>query len=400
MTGTISSNCDASRSLYCDQFCRRYPTDGEPCDLNRSQLCDPDPALALWCDTRFGAVCKPLGDEGDPCGAPAIPPCRNDLACHPQQSDGIGECGSLPLLGEACTDRCASPGVCDAGFCTTPGTLPLGAKCISNSDCASLSCTGFLAGSMFCGPATISPRCVGSGVTHGVITGFGGQGGQGGFAGSFPTGFGGGAGGGGVGGTSSTPRPLGCFVSVFAPEEPVIADFTDSTVIPIGGTFTYGSPGPTATIQNGVLHVTAMTSGTLPTQYWGVGIYFNGDPTGIACIDATAHAGVLFDISGTIAGTGCTAQYATNDSAHTNNVVDPKGSGDVGSYPPQAALMVSPTVTTVMMPFTGPGAPTGGNPAIAVDKSRLTGVQWQFTTPAGTENSCVVDITIDNVRFF
>ena len=62
--------------------------------------------------------------------------------------------------------------------------------------------------------------------------------------------------------------------------------------------------------------------------------------------------------------------------------------------------MVSPTVTTVMMPFAGPGAPSGGSPAIAVDKSKLTGVQWQFTTAVGTENSCIVDITIDNVRFF
>jgi hypothetical protein len=413
-TGTISSNCDASRRLYCDQFCRRYPTEGEPCDLNRSQLCDPDPALALWCDVRFGAVCKPLGNEGDACGGPAIPPCRHDLACHPQQSDGIGECGSLPMLGEACTDRCASPGVCDAGFCTTPGTLPSGAKCITNSDCASLSCTGFSAGSMFCSPPTISPRCVGSGVTHGVISGLGGQGG---FAGSFPTGVGGGfaggrgpagttgAGGGGMGGTSSTPPPLGCAFSVFAPEDPLIADFTDSSVIPIGGTYTYAAPmggdGPVATMTNGALHITARTTGLEFVQFWGAGIYFNGDLGGNACIAAiTHHTGVQFDVSGTIDGPGCTAQYSTNDSAHTNNAVDPKGSGDSSSFAPQASFTVSPTTVTLMFPFSGPGAPTGGNPAIGVDPTKLTGVQWQFTTPAGTENSCVVDITIDNVRFF
>jgi hypothetical protein len=120
----------------------------------------------------------------------------------------------------------------------------------------------------------------------------------------------------------------------------------------------------------------------------------------MTCIDATAHNGVQFDISGTIGGLGCTAQYSTNDSAHTSNAVDPKGSGDASAYAPQAALMVSPTVTTVMMPFSGPGSPTGGSPAIAVDRSKLTGVQWQFTTAAGADNSCMVDITIDNVRFF
>ena len=75
-------------------------------------------------------------------------------------------------------------------------------------------------------------------------------------------------------------------------------------MLPIGGTFTYaapsGAPGPNATIANGALHITAMTTGMPAPQYWGVGIYFNGNPSGIACIDATAHTGVQFDISGTI----------------------------------------------------------------------------------------------------
>ena len=35
-----------------------------------------------------------------------------------------------------------------------------------------------------------------------------------------------------------------------------------------------------------------------------------------------------------------------------------------------------------MMPFTGTGAPSGGNPALAIDKAKLTGVQWQFTAAA------------------
>ena len=116
----------------------------------------------------------------------------------------------------------------------------------------------------------ISPRCVGGGVTHGVISGVGGQGG---FAGSFPTGFAGssfpggrgpagttGSGGGGIGGTSGA---LGCPISNIAPQDPVIAIFDEadgSTVLPIGGTFTYAAPsgtaGPNATITNGALHIT------------------------------------------------------------------------------------------------------------------------------------------------
>jgi hypothetical protein len=62
--------------------------------------------------------------------------------------------------------------------------------------------------------------------------------------------------------------------------------------------------------------------------------------------------------------------------------------------------VVPTTTTTVRMPFSGVGAPTGGDPAIGIDKARLTSVQWQFTVAAGAANSCSVDVTIDNVRFF
>jgi hypothetical protein len=80
--------------------------------------------------------------------------------------------------------------------------------------------------------------------------------------------------------------------------------------------------------------------------------------------------------------------------------LDPKGSGPAGAYSPQAPLTIPPTRTTMMMPFMGPLAPSGGSPAIAIDPFRLVGVQWQFTTAPGFESSCNVDVTIDNVRFF
>ena len=44
--------------------------------------------------------------------------------------------------------------------------------------------------------------------------------------------------------------------------------------------------------------------------------------------------------------------------------------------------------------------PTNGSPNIDVDKAKLTGVQWQFTTRGGTANSCMVDVKIDNVKFY
>jgi len=225
-----------------------------------------------------------------------------------------------------------------------------------------------------------------------------------GSAGSSGTaGVGGTAGAGGVGGTAGMP-PLGCTFADSAPEDPIIADFSQGDLVPIGGIYTYPAPGtgpsPVATIENGALHVTATTTGMTSAQYWGVGIFFNGNAAGTDCVDGTGHMGVQFDISGFIEGTGCTAQYSTNDSVHTPNFFDPKGAGDVGVWAPQAPLTVTATPVTLTMPFFGPGEPTGGNPAIPVDRSRLTGVQWQFTTQADLADTCNVDITIDNVRFF
>jgi hypothetical protein len=153
-------------------------------------------------------------------------------------------------------------------------------------------------------------------------------------------------------------------------------------------------------VTGGSWHITLEAPGEPEAQFLGAGISFFGNPPGIGCIDATFHSGVLFDVSGTIAGAGCTAQYATNDAVHTDDTLDPRGSGGPGSFAPQQAFIVTATPTTVMVLFAGKNAPTGGNPPVPLDRSRLTGVQWQFTVAPGTANSCHVDITIDNVTFF
>src|SRR5262249_61837434 len=124
---------------------------GEPCAFTFPQG-DPDPALALSC-VPFGNACKTPGNEGDPCGGPAIPPCRADLACRPTQSDGIGTCGTPPTSGETCSDKCASPAVCVGGVCTPPGAAAIGAPCATAADCASLACGTFLS------PTPISQAC-------------------------------------------------------------------------------------------------------------------------------------------------------------------------------------------------------------------------------------------------
>jgi hypothetical protein len=207
----------------------------------------------------------------------------------------------------------------------------------------------------------------------------------------------------GTGGMAGGPSPLGCQVSDVAPGDPLIADFSASdggvATLAIGGTFTYPTPGPTATVTDGALHVTATTFGMASAQYWGAGIYFNGNAAGTDCVNGSAHTGIQFDIIGSVGGTGCSIQFAINDSVHSSNMNDPKGAGPVGSYSPQLAIMIQATPTTMMVPFAGPGAPTGGSPAVGVDPTKLTSVQWQLTT-AAAPNGCALDITIDNVKFY
>jgi hypothetical protein len=150
--------------------------------------------------------------------------------------------------------------------------------------------------------------------------------------------------------------------------------------------------------------MTSTGDATMP-QYSGAGIYFNGNTAGTDCIDGTAFTGVQFDIGGTVTGTGCTVQFSINDSEHSDSTAnptmpDPKAAGPKGSYAPQLTITVPATPTPMMVPFMGAGAPSNGSPATGIDKEKLTGVQWQITTPVGATSSCAVDLTIDNVKFY
>jgi hypothetical protein len=268
-----------------------------------------------------------------------------------------------------------------------------------------LAAAGFLASSVSavgCGSDNKSTGTGGSSSGHGGGAGTQGQAGTTGNGGSNSGGSGGGGGGTATAGCQLSVPAMGDTGSAY-----VIADFmtTDggAPVLPIGGTFVYGSPGPVATVTGGAWHITATTTSMASAQYWGAGIYFNGNSTGTECIDATAHTGVSFDISGTVAGTGCTVQFSINDSEHADmtagNPPDAKAGGPAGSYAPQVQLTtISATPTPMMIPFMGAGAPANGSPGTGIDKGKLTGVQWQFTTAAS--GTCMVDITVDNVKFY
>jgi hypothetical protein len=266
-----------------------------------------------------------------------------------------------------------------------------------------LAGAGFLFSSVTTtGGCSSSGGSTGGGGTTGSGTGTAGTTGSG-------TGTAGTTGSGGSGGGGGGTAVLGCELSDLAMGDPLIADFAaldgGTPVLPIGGTFTYGSPAPSATVTGGAWHVTLTAPGVdTMNQYLGVGIYFNGNAEGTHCVDATAHLGIQFDISGSVTGTGCSMQYATNDSAHGDAVANPsdkKISGPSGSYAPQATITgLTSAVQTLKFPFMGTGAPTGGSPATAVEKGKLTGVQWQWTVLMGVANMCTVDVTIDNVKFY
>ena len=156
-----------------------------------SAQCDSDPAKGLSCDFLFSGLCKPPGEEGDACGGPAIAPCRENLACHATQPDGIGTCGGLPALGDSCGDRCASPAVCTTGVCRNPARRRSARRATAMTSAPRSRAPGSCRDAPSAPANGFSPRCVGAGVTAGNVTGFGGKGGTGGFGGTFSTGFGG-----------------------------------------------------------------------------------------------------------------------------------------------------------------------------------------------------------------
>jgi hypothetical protein len=224
----------------------------------------------------------------------------------------------------------------------------------------------------------------------------------------------GGNSGGGSGGNGGASGPAaGCTDSALPPPPaPVIADFAvvdgGEPVLAIGGTYKFASPTgavtPTATVSGGAWHITLQAPGMVgAAQYVGVGLYFNGNTAGDACIDATQYTGVKFDLTGTIGGTGCSMQYSTNDSGHQDSTVpnaDKKASGPAMSYAPQVAVTVPTGSPTVMVPFT---SQMNGSPATGIVKDKLVGAQWQFTIAAATATAptnCDVMVVIDNVSFY
>ena len=94
-------------------------------------------------------------------------------------------------------------------------------------------------------------------------------------------------------------------------------------------------------------------------------------------------------------------QYTTNfaqDVIASNNVVG--GCLATVCYSPQTTLTVTPTVSTIKVPFNGGPLFAPGAPATFVDSSRITNVQWQFNVPPNAGAACAGDVHIDNIKFY
>jgi hypothetical protein len=252
------------------------------------------------------------------------------------------------------------------------------------------------------------------GAGSGGSTGSAGRGGTTGSAGT--TGTGGLTGAAGTTGTGGVGAD--CVHNLtMTPAMALITDFSDTAAGTAPIVFTYGgtgrvmggattfknpaSPAGTLAVSGGAATFTAMvsmgggtTAGADQYPYNGFVIYINGP----ACTDATAYSGVSFKISGSL-GT-CALVFSFNDSEHTTVASDAmRGVAADGSYSPQftiPAAMVGATAMTVTVPFT---SPTGGSPATAVDKTKITGVQWQFGQANTATTACSANITIDDVTF-
>jgi hypothetical protein len=160
-----------------------------------------------------------------------------------------------------------------------------------------------------------------------------------------------------------------------------------------------GSPAPTASVKNGTLHVSANLPVKPEAQYAGVVLAFP------KCTDATAFAGVRFKIRGNYA--GCSMEFAAKDVQHEDRAHRTKfATGRRGDYPPQTRLepsQVTQVVQTVTVPFGGQNI--RGNPALPLEKSKITGLVWQFSVGMASNivdgtTACVADLDIGDITFY
>ena len=198
-----------------------------------------------------------------------------------------------------------------------------------------------------------------------------------------------------TGGSTSTST-LGCKTADTAPSGDLLGDFGgDAGAGDAGGGLAIKGNiaafgGTTWSLDGDTLTLNQQTAATSSPQYAGGVLNFAN------CVDAVSFSGVEFTISGNVS--GCTLQYSANYSGATGNANNKNGScTDANCFSPQKSLTVSSSPTQMRIQWEDTG--TTGNPVGPVDESKLTGLQWQFTIPAGS-GTCSASLSITNVHFF
>jgi hypothetical protein len=117
------------------------------------------------------------------------------------------------------------------------------------------------------------------------------------------------------------------------------------------------------------------------------------------CVDASAYAGISFQISGSLGGATLSFQVQMNDD-YPIDTANKKGACTGGSWSQtacwnnRAAVTVTADVTTVSYTW---DELIGGYPTSPVDPRQLLGIQWEAN--CSTATACPVDFTIDTVQF-
>jgi hypothetical protein len=258
-----------------------------------------------------------------------------------------------------------------------------------------------------CGLATVGLLVATQGCSSSSNTGTGGAAG-GGSAGAKGTG--GSTTGGGTGGSTVVDAGPPLCTGTAWTGAPLITNFSD---VPAdgganlrigshGGLYAYPSPGTNLAVENGALHVTGTYApGSVSTGYVGFGLYFD------SCVDASAYSGISFKLTGSFGSCEMLGVGAT----FPQDQPIPPASG-FGVCVPTATMQCNGPNAPFSLTSTGAtfAAMVGGTPVATVTadaKSRLTGINFGFHSPAGAGDAggdagaggCSVDITIDDIAF-
>jgi len=198
-------------------------------------------------------------------------------------------------------------------------------------------------------------------------------------------------------GTSTTGPMMACVPE--APASDHISDFSDWVGTAwgegsalTGSSFKYVGAAPTAIdyqvdLMQENMHITATV-----VDYAGFGMSID------ACTDAAAagFSGIQFDLWGSAGSAVFQVQTSEDhDKQYDDRATCPMQEGDTCAVPQASIATVTETPTTLSFAWANFA---GGSPVPTLSPNQILGLQWQFQ--CGEAEPCVVDVRLDNVKFY